>query len=405
MGKPNTPGVWRNTSGDVATGTEREKAIDKFRNFLGLRLLYFNNPADVEKERGNVMQVPFSPSRTFFMTHSWQANDPLVHYTVEDLTYPLQSTNVQYTSIGGSSDATLGALNRRYEPWGDTHVQGRDTAIDLSLKDPGVFSSDDWEFPTNKFASIGLLGRVHRGTPWQTIYMKSKSADMKLWTKQWTLQPYTHPTNDYRLFDLFTTAPSPNASRGLLSVNQTNIAAWSAALSGVSVLTRTNAASRVLMETNIQPSSPQLLTIVESINLFRTNFPWAAGTEGKPRLNYQHLGDILSAPALTVQSPYLPAGAALPGLSSRVTDREYERIPEMVLSLLKADEPRMVVYTFGQALAPSGPPVIAPGTAQHLMYTNYQIAGEVVTKHILRVDGPATNSIIARERFEFVPNE
>ena len=403
MGKmENVAGVWRNSSGDVVAGSERDKAIDKFRVYMGLTPLHFN-VADMQKELVNtrMMQVPFSPSRTFFQTLSWQANDPLVHYTIEDLIDPLQSTEVQYTTTRAPKAASLGSINHRYRPWGDTHVQGDAANVyNLAIKDPGVTTSDDWEFPTNKLASIGLLGRVHRGTPWQTIYMKSSSADMKVWNI-WANKPYTHPTNDYRLFDLFTTAPSPHTSRGLLSVNQTNMAAWSAVLSGVSVLMRTNATGS-MVETNIQPSSPQLRAIVDSINLYRTAFPWGNGL-AIPRLNYEHVGDIFSAPALTVNSPFLPA--VTPTTVSKITDREYERIPEMILSLIKADEPRMVVYTFGQALAPAGPPVISPGTPQHLMYTNYQIAGEVVTKHILRVDQFPTNATVARERFEFVPNE
>jgi len=40
------------------------------------------------------------------------------------------------------------------------------------LMDAGVRRSDDWMFPTNKFPNIGWLGRVHRGTPWQTVYIK-----------------------------------------------------------------------------------------------------------------------------------------------------------------------------------------------------------------------------------------
>jgi len=36
---------------------------------------------------------------------------------------------------------------------------------DLSLKDPMVGRSDDWEFPTNRLPNIGWLGRIHRGTP------------------------------------------------------------------------------------------------------------------------------------------------------------------------------------------------------------------------------------------------
>src|SRR5207247_5997556 len=104
-------------------------------------------------------------------------------------------------------------------------------------KDPGIWSPDNWDFPTNKFPSIGWLGRVHRGTPWQTIYLKAAEAPLENW-----LMPNgpstsmaAHPTNDWRILDLFTTALHPNATRGQLSVNQTNQAAWSALLSGIAV--------------------------------------------------------------------------------------------------------------------------------------------------------------------------
>ena len=33
--------------------------------------------------------------------------------------------------------------------------------------------SDNWNFPTNKYPTVGWLGRVHRGTPWQTVYFKA----------------------------------------------------------------------------------------------------------------------------------------------------------------------------------------------------------------------------------------
>ncbi len=44
-----------------------------------------------------------------------------------------------------------------------------------------------------------------------------------------TQMPDNYPTNDWVLPDLFTTALNDNSARGLLSVNQTNYAAWAAA--------------------------------------------------------------------------------------------------------------------------------------------------------------------------------
>ena len=56
---------------------------------------------------------------------------------------------------------------------GDGIVLGGPNPFNLALKDPLVWRSDDWDFPTYKFPSVGWLGRVHRGTPWQTVYLKS----------------------------------------------------------------------------------------------------------------------------------------------------------------------------------------------------------------------------------------
>src|SRR5207244_5599729 len=113
------------------------------------------------------------------------------------------------------------------------------------LRDPGVISSDWWEFPTNRMPSVGWLGRVHRGTPWQTLYFKSSDAGGD-WpahsgpTRFVASANLMRPARDHRLLDVFTAAIHPNASRGRLSINQTNLAAWSALLSGVVVSGATN---------------------------------------------------------------------------------------------------------------------------------------------------------------------
>src|SRR5208283_5077810 len=66
-------------------------------------------------------------------------------------------------------------LNQRYAPWGvGVSPAGADqNTANLAYKDPLVRMSDDWDFPTNKFPTVGWLGRVHRGTPWQTVYLKA----------------------------------------------------------------------------------------------------------------------------------------------------------------------------------------------------------------------------------------
>src|SRR5207302_1458543 len=111
--------------------------------------------------------------RPIYVHTTWQADDPLVHYTIGDLLDPLNfldTNRVNFTHI----DSNIGLMNGRYKPWGG-NPQKNDPLTDfqMAVKDPSVTRSDDWDFPTNKYPNIGWLGRVHRGTPWQTIYLKS----------------------------------------------------------------------------------------------------------------------------------------------------------------------------------------------------------------------------------------
>ncbi len=147
-------------------------------------------------------------------------------------------------------------MNFAYQPWGGYHLPNGSSLnaapfdYDVRVKDPALQQSDNWDFPTNKLPNIGWLGRIHRGTPWQTVFMKPSNEAVDDWRK-WNNDnilltnggfafidaAFTHPTADYGLFDLFTTSINDNAARGRLNINQTNLADWSAVLSGVSVLT------------------------------------------------------------------------------------------------------------------------------------------------------------------------
>ena len=122
-------------------------------------------------------------------------------------------------------------------------VQADEFVYNVGLQDPGIRRSDDWEFPymrrdtrnganTNYFfPNIGTLGQVHRGTPWQTLYLKSiyrrnpanpavpeVFVNPSVWLR-WAGSVGTYPARDWRLLDVFTTAPNENAARGLLGVN------------------------------------------------------------------------------------------------------------------------------------------------------------------------------------------
>jgi hypothetical protein len=433
--------AWVNVNADAAAGDSKDKAIDLFRVFVGLAPKLYQYQ-QMQQELGNSTshQAPFSPARKLYQNSRWQVNDPLVHYLVEDL-IDLDKTNsndnVQYvvpiTRV--TTNSNLGAMNRRYRPWGgNPNLSGDTFATDISVKDSMIKQSDDWAFPTNKFPNVGWLGRVHRGTPWQTIYLKSAVVATQDWAHLagpakahavslndftmpvgisntlgsynalWMGNYFTHPTNDWRILDLFTTALNDNASRGRLSVNQTNLAAWSAVLSGVSVLTNTTqtAWSRLsggpstngVGEYIIQPNSAQLKAIVTNINQTRL--------EKKPGEMFHYLGEVLSAPALTVQSPFLSI-TNLQG-NVNVSDEVIERIPQQVLSLLKSDEPRVTVYTFGQTLSPAPNSRLLSGANRGLC-TNYQVIGEVVAKHVLRLDGTAEHPTVVRERFQYLPND
>ncbi len=221
---------------------------------------------------------------------------------------------------------------------------------------------------------------MHRGTPWQTIYLKSAVEPVPTWTK-WAGRAETHPTNDWHLLSLFTTALNDNAASGLLSVNQTNTAAWSAVLSGVAVLTNSQAGLRpgavpdYPIHLFIEPATWQVQSIVTNINATRLLQPGQV---------FADLGSVLASPALSVASPYLNL-ASEDQKKYGIRDEVYERIPQQILSLLKDDEPYVVIYGFGQALRPAENSVVrTPGPYRGLC-TNYQVTGEVVTKTAVRI--------------------
>jgi hypothetical protein len=322
---------------------------------------------------------PFEPTRIASFVTSWQANDPLVHYTVDDL--KVFKTNLYEFVIAGTVPQTFAnfgkQVNDRYEPWTNnlpTHSSSR-TLYDLTLKDPLVGRSDDWDFPTNKYPNIGWLGRVHRGSPWQTVYLKAAGLDLGQWMK-WSgnagvvanfgqlstniLPIYTafgrfttndatfsQPIRDHDIFDVFTTAFNDDATRGQLSINNTNLAAWSAVLGGVIALTNTVSESDLnnfvsgarfapwviepagVYDLNDGRSLPGIVRIVQGINRTRTlttlftNFATVPATLWTnqpvfPNQTFHRLGDILSVPELTV--------GPLAGQSLRTNLTHYEGV-------------------------------------------------------------------------------
>jgi len=340
----------------------------------------------------NYMSPTFPPQTTNSLyAQTLLVNDPLVHYTVGDLTVP-----------AGDGSQIL-TYNDRYEPWpyNSTDAQGQTVGANMTFKDPEVFSSDSWNFPTNEFPSIGWLGRVHRGTPWQTIFLKADPdpvssgvhQNQQEWITSWVSTPDTYPTNDYVLLDLFTAAPNDNAARGLLSVNQTSDAPWYAVLAGVTVNTN-------ITNPHMAAPAPGPIMVYDPTNIA----PLLDGPGGinptrslEPDQVFHSLASVFKSPMLTIRSPFLPAGVGA------YTDDQVEAIPQQVAGLLKLGQPQFVIYAFGQALKPRD---IYFGPDRNFnLVTNYQITGEFVTRAVCHVVGdPAAASVkIQVDNFNILP--
>ena len=397
-------GDWK-SYGNLKT-TEKEAAY--FFKFLNPKVTLAKYPT--MSDTNTAAQAPFTPSWFAFQARSWEVNDPFVRYPMAVLN--LRKTNEmllseQVTSNLWFQTPTWGKLNESYSPWGGKHEPmtivttpssappGYPDPYDMTVKDAQVGRADDWDFPSGLFPSIGWLGRVHRGTPWQTIYLKADPTDPSKWTN-WAQNIFTQPTNDWRLMDVFTTAPNDNASRGLLSVNQTNLAAWSAALSGVLVLSNATTDDFLnkgnapnFVPYTIEPGSPQLQAIWSAI--VQTN-----------RINngFAHMGDFLSVPQLTTLSPYLTNNVSPQTLDVQrrlgISDMAYERIPQQIMSLLKMGDPRFVIYTWGQSLKPAENSIVfnPPSDRPELqnICTNYQITGEVATRLVMHLEQRGTTN-------------
>ncbi|MBL9137158.1 MAG: hypothetical protein JNK85_14895 [Verrucomicrobiales bacterium] len=373
---------WNSASAEPVQGSDKLKAIADFRQFVGL-----SGSADTSGKL--YMQAPFSPGRKIVQEKSWQVNDPLVNDLFWDLEDPMRTNVFQPMSPFAAipdEQGGLGQVNKRYRPWReDPNVSSKSVDdpgdFEFAVKDPQITRSDDWDFPTNSFPAIGWLGRVHRGTPWQTVYLKSAAVTPNKW-QNWSGHPIwrwpnnfiplgTQPTNDWRILDLFTTAVNENAARGQLSVNQSGLAAWSAVLAGVPVFT--NSVSTNFGAFVVQPSSLEVQTIVDGINLAR---------QLRSGRRFSYLGEVLSTPQLSELSPFLKSntGKYMP------IDPVVERVPQMTLSLLRADEPRFAVYAFGQSLRPAPGSVITDFDRYFQMPTNYIITGEFVTKTLMHLE-------------------
>jgi hypothetical protein len=433
---PTGPAVWNDAliPGGPVGVTSKEAQQAFFRGFFAKDGSY-NYGGQFYVNTQTSMQAPYTPMAFAIQHTTWEANDPLVHYLSSDL-----AAYTENPAIVNWNPNNLLVSNDRYQPWGltpPTYDGGNgidQNPVNLSFKDPLVRGSDDWDFPTNKFPTVGWLGRVHRGTPWQTVYLKSTNildwantvgqTGINTWTN-WTgdsnLSDATNaaPVQDRLLFDLFTTVFNDNATRGQLSINisSNSVAAWSAVFSGVTVLNNnfpnaligkapryqkplpgylapsyTNlliAPAGTYNSTLPLAQQPALAQIVAGIDQTRATFTNADGLVGA----FEHEGDILAVPQLAEQSPFLNWNNAAQQANG-ISDEMYEWLPQQVMSLVRvSSSPRYVIYSYGQALkpAPNGVYLGTTPAGTFGMITNYQVVAEMATRAVIRLETARTN--------------
>lgn len=379
---------WNSFSQDSIQGRDKDKSITTFREFMGVPTF----PPTVPRTTVS-MQTPFNPTRKFRWRTLLQANDPLVHYTLEDLNDPTQPGDqalqipLSFINSPQMTNNNLMKLNNRFRPWGGNPSQSASSSVanqqrNPAIKDPSVTEPGLFNFVTNnvtlghKYATLGTLGAVHRGTPWQTIYMKSHGQGPDLVTlREWQdwsghLTPtLSHPTNDWSVFSHFTTAFNDNATHGLLSVNQTNAAAWAAVLGGVRLR---SSVEQPIEDVVLTPTTETMTNLITGINAARLSFP--PRRQGGLSL-YPYQGGILAAPELSITSPFLGQGT--------ITDDIMEAIPRQIMSLVKDDDPRVVIYAYGQALKPADRSVVGRADRFNGLVTNYVPTSEFVTKTLV----------------------
>jgi hypothetical protein len=350
---------WNSALIEFPPGMDKNAAIDFFRFQFGLAPLY-SHPPGTYFYRSNTFAAPYQPFRNIFLFNSWEANDPLVHYTVANL-LDLVRTNIQFDHLVPVPTAGLGRRSVRYQPWG--FAPGNPKApgpYEPAVKDPLVTSSDGWDFPANAASGLSWLGQVHRGTPWQTLYLKSGAANLGTW-QNWSgngltltnfgqiptnIVPlyvpgtmigrcpdafFTQPTNDWRLASLLVSLLSTNDPHNLFSANQPNSVGWCGVLDGIVALTNAppddqSSEYSQLLPILMQSNSPQAAMIAAAIDGKRLT---------QANQHFQSPGDVLATPELSTASPWL--NLSLDQQQRGISDEAYEAIPSQLLPLLRVD--------------------------------------------------------------------
>ncbi len=331
---------------------DKFKAIDFFRGQFDLFPLY----GSPYYPKTNTFNAAFAPFRRVYITSLWEPNDPLVHHTVPDLTDILNTNlSLDYPAINPSS--VLGVVSARYEPWRKSRSTVRFPApgpFDTTVKDPLIRALDYWDFPTSLGQDLAGLGQVHRGTPWQTVYLKAGNPVLTNWIR-WTgnnilvtnsgqlpnnLVPmgaacydasFTQPSNDWRLANLLFSWFNPNSPRNRTSPNPTDPSTWRAVMDGITILTNDVSDDELggtphFLSVGMSSNSPQAAVIASAIDSFRALQSFQ---------RFVSPGDIFAVPELSTNSPWL--NLSYFQLQQGISDPAYEAIPAQLLPLLRTD--------------------------------------------------------------------
>ena len=183
---------------EFANVTDPQIAISNFMSFV-----YPQYPMS-SKNTNLIQQVPFTPARKIVISAKWEANDPLLHALPEhlkDLTNNFSVTRVTPFSNLPSTNNSLFSVNWRYRPWGGRPGQAPTAdAYDRRIKDAGLGNPNAFDFPNGSKVNVDWVDRIHRGTPWQTLYFDCDVAPMNVWMRQ-SLDPSMHPTNDWAIIE------------------------------------------------------------------------------------------------------------------------------------------------------------------------------------------------------------
>ena len=156
------------------------------------------------------------------------------------------------------------------------------------------------------------------------------------------------PVQDWHLASLLAYLMNTNDLPSLFSVNAPAPNGWPGLLNGLTALTNTASDSQIgaggvsqFAPVVISSNSPQVSFIVNAIQ---------SAQASQPDHFFNDVGDILSIPQLTEQSPFLNWNDTVQQQKG-IGDGAYEILPNQLLSLLRTDSIGSVSSANGQVIA------------------------------------------------------